>query len=58
MKIKQIDITEALDLTKENKSVYVITNPNKPAVKSLNNMAVGDVLKEHNEFIFFVIEES
>lgn len=58
MKIRQIDITEALELTKVNKKIYVITNPDKPVVKSFNTMHVGDVLKDNNEFIFFVIEEA
>lgn len=58
MKIRQIDITEALELAKTNTSVYVITNPNKPAIKSFNNMSVGDVLTEESEYIFFVLEEA
>ena len=58
MKIRQIDINEALELTKSKVSVYVITNPKKLAIKFFNNMAVGEVLKTDNEFIFFVIEES
>ena len=56
-KIKQITIAEALELAKENHSIYVITNPNKPVIKSFNNMSIGDVLGENTEYIFFVIEE-
>ena len=57
-KIKQITVTEALELVKENANIYVITNPNKPVIKNLNKMSVGDVLAENTEFIFFVIEEA
>lgn len=56
-KIRQIDITEALELAKTKEEIYVITNPDKPAVKLFKNMSVGDVLEEPNEYIFFVIEE-
>lgn len=57
-KIKQITITEALELAKGDVNIYVITNPNKPVIKSFNNMSVGDVLAENTEYIFFVIEEA
>ena len=57
-KIRQIDINETLELARKGGNVYVITNPNKPGIKSLNNMSVGDVFAENTEFIFFVIEEA
>jgi hypothetical protein len=58
-KLKQIDITNALELAKNNdNNIYVITNPDKPVVKSFNKMSVGDVLAKPDEFIFFVIEEA
>lgn len=57
--LKQIDITEALELTKDNDNkIYVITNPDKPVIKRFEKMSVGDVLAKPDEFIFFVIEEA
>lgn len=58
MKIRQIDITEALDLAKKDVDIYVISNPGKPVIKSFNTMTVGNVLSENSNFIFFVLEES
>ena len=57
-KIRQIDITEALELTKKKEDVYVITNPIKPAIKNFKNMLVGNVLADPGECIFFIIEEA
>ena len=57
-KIKQIDITEALERAKKGDKVYVLTGENKPIVKQFNNLSVGDVFKDSSEYIFFVIEEA
>lgn len=56
MKIKQISITEAIECSKLGRKVYVITSVDRPVIKSFNNMAIGDVLNENNEYIFFVFE--
>ena len=56
-KIKQIDVTEALERAKKNEAVYVLTFSKNPIVKRFNNLQVGDVFKDSNDYIFFVIEE-
>ena len=56
MKIKQISITEAIEHSKLGRKVYVITSVDRPVIKSFNNMPVGDVLDDDNEYIFFVFE--
>lgn len=56
-KIKQISITEALELSKLGQKVYALT-PNKPTVKSFNNLSVGDVMKNESEYIFVLFEEA
>ena len=57
-KIRQIDISEALEISKKGEKVYVITFAGKPIIKSFNNMSVGDVLNENSEYIFIVFEEA
>ena len=57
MKIRQIDITEALDLARADKKVFVISNPSKPIIKSFNNLPVGEVLADKGTYIFVVFEE-
>lgn len=56
-KIKQIDINEALELTRTRNDILVINNPDKPVVKNFNKMTVGDIIAKENDFIIFVIEE-
>ena len=56
-KIKQISISEAMDLSKSGRKVYVIPSTDKPTIKLFNNMSVGDVLDENNEYIFIVFDE-
>ena len=56
--IKQIDITEALELTKKGEKVYVISFGKAPIIKSFNNLSVGDVLKEDNGYMFVIFEEA
>lgn len=56
-KIKQIDINEALELTRTRNDIWVINNLDKPVVKNFNNMTVGNVIAKENDFIIFVIEE-
>lgn len=56
MKIKQISITEAIEYSKLGRKVYVITSVDKPSLKLFNNMAIGEVLNENNEYIFIVFE--
>lgn len=55
-KIKQISITEALEYSKSGRKVYVIPSTDKPNIKLFNNMSVGEVLDENNEYIFIVFE--
>ena len=57
MKIKQISITEALEFSKQGQKVYAIA-PKKPSLKSFNNLCVGEVMKNDNEYIFVVFEEA
>lgn len=54
--IKQIDVTEALERTRNNKTVYVLVFGKTVTVKKFNKLPVGEVLTD-NEYIFFVIEE-
>ena len=56
-KIKQIDINEALELTKTRADIYVIANTEKPVIKNFKNMSVGNVISEADNHIIFVIEE-
>lgn len=56
-KLKQIDINEALELTRTRNDIWVINNLDKPVVKNFNNMTVGNVIAKENDFIIFVIEE-
>lgn len=57
-KIKQISITEALEFSKLGRKVYVIPSIEKPSIKLFNNMLVGDVLRENNEYILVIFEEA
>ena len=56
--IKQIHITEALDLAKKGEKVYVISFGKTPVIKSLNNLSVGDVLAEDKGYMFVIFEEA
>ena len=56
-KIKQIDITEALEITRKGGKVYVITFAGKPILKSFGKLAVGDVLSDKAEYMFVIFEE-
>lgn len=56
-KIKQIDINQALEITRNGGKVYVITFAGKPILKSFNKLAVGDVLSDKSEYMFVVFEE-
>ncbi len=58
MKIKQIDITEALELTKKGDKVYVISFGKIPVIKSFNKLSVGDVLADNSGYIFVIFEEA
>ena len=57
-KIRQIDITEALESSKKGEKVYVIPSTDKPTIKIFNNMSVGEVLKDDSDYIFIVFEEA
>lgn len=57
--IKQIDITEALELTKKGETIYVITFGSKtPIIKTFNKLSVGDVLSDDNGYMFVIFEEA
>lgn len=55
-KIKQIEITEALERARNNETVYVLVLGKTVTVKKFNTLPVGKALT-NNEFIFFVVEE-
>jgi len=56
-KIKQIDITEALEITRNGGKVFVITASDKPTIKSFRTLAVGEVLSEKVDHVLVVFEE-
>ena len=57
MKIRQIDFTEAMEFIKSGKKVFVITNPEKPVIKSFSNLTVGEAIDNDETYIFVVFEE-
>lgn len=58
MTIRQIDFTEAMKLVKTDVPVFVITNPNKPVLKSFNKLTIGDAISNGENFIYVVFEEA
>jgi len=56
-KIKQIDITEALEITRKGGKVFVITVSDKPTIKNFRTLAVGEVLNDKSEYMFVIFEE-
>lgn len=56
MKIKQITFNEAMDSVKAGKKVFVISNPEKPVIKSFSNLSIGDALEANGKYIFVVFE--
>ena len=57
MKIRQIDFTEAMELTRSGKKVFVITDPEKPSIKQFKKLAIGEALCDNGKYIFVVFEE-
>lgn len=58
MMIKQIDFAEAMELSRTGKKVYVIPNPEKPVIKSFNNLSIGEAIDGSESMIFVVFEEA
>ena len=55
--IKQIDINEALEITRKGGKVFVITASNKPTIKNFSSLSVGAVFNEKTDCILVVFEE-
>ncbi len=58
MKIRQIEFSEAMELSRIGKKVYVIPNPEKPVIKSFNKLSIGDAIDGSESMIFVVFEEA
>ena len=56
-KIRQIDFSEALEITRKGEKVSVITASNKPTIKNFSALSIGEVLNEKSESILVVFEE-
>lgn len=56
MKIRQIDFNEAMELTKTKAPVYVITNPDKPVIKSFRKLSIGEAIGDNKNYMFVVFE--
>lgn len=58
MTIRQISFNEAMELARTEIPVYVITNPNKPVIKSFRNLSIGEAIGDNGNYIFVVFEEA
>jgi len=56
-KIKQIDINEALEITRKGGKVFVITVSDKPTIKNFRTLAVGEALNDKSEYMLVIFEE-
>ena len=56
-KIRQIDINEALEITRKGGKVFVITSSNKPTIKNFSSLSIGEALGEKTDCILVVFEE-
>lgn len=56
-KLKQIDLLTALDYLREEKEVFVTRfTDDKPTLKKLRKVTIGDVIDYEDDLIFQIVE--